>query len=140
MKETLPGIIKETLKEQTTPSPPEKKPEDYTAEDTCKTGGFHWYDGACHKETKIEEPAAVVEARKALFTSETKVTETERKLKEAKELRVSDLMEIARHLEDITPSDLGSRSLMLRESSGFTRLVEGVKRTKREVEEKLGTN
>jgi beta-glucosidase/6-phospho-beta-glucosidase/beta-galactosidase len=124
MADVIPKIVeavKAALKEQETPPPPEKKPEDYTTEDTCKAAGFNYYDGACHKEPKAEEPAPLVEARKEVVDLKAKVADAEKKLNEAK----AETLMLAKTIESQIPQDQGLRFF----NPAARRVVEDIKRT-----------
>ena len=121
LKGEITKAILVAMKEQETPPPPEKKPEDYTTEDTCKAAGFNYYDGACHKEPKAEEPAPLVEARKEVVDLKAKVADAEKKLNEAK----AETFMLAKTIESQIPQDQGLRFF----NPAARRVVEDIKRT-----------
>lgn len=121
LKGEITKAILTAMKEQETLPPPEKKPEDYTTEDACKTAGFNWYGDACHREPKPEESAAVVEARKENVDLKAKVADAEKKLNEAK----AETLALAKTIEAQIPQDQGLRFF----NTAARRVVEDIKRT-----------
>lgn len=117
-----------------------------TTEEDCKAKGWHWYDDACHKEPKAEEPTSekkLEEALKRVTELEEAVQRVIKNNEDLKKLYNKDvkaaldqgrseaLEEVATDLKKIIPSDfIQSRFKQI----SAVRLSEDLKRIMRKVE------
>lgn len=105
-----------------------------TTEEDCKAKGWHWYDGACHKEPKPEEPKTEPTAEE-LKESLKRVLEENKKLKEDKAKEIEDAQkEFKKKLIEQVSSVIPHNVIVRQSSAGMIRLIQDVRKVLRKVE------